>query len=70
MLPLAPQVCSPNPSLPPVPLGAFHPASMMVCLKTSPWWGRPENLACNPAGGRSLGPANGSATPPPAALWE
>ncbi|KAB0391029.1 hypothetical protein E2I00_006598, partial [Balaenoptera physalus] len=28
VLPLAPQVCSPDPSLPPVPLGAFHPASM------------------------------------------
>lgn len=28
---------------------------MTVCLKTSPWWGRPENLACTPAGGRSLG---------------
>lgn len=54
VLPLAQQVCA-EPAA--CALRAFHLAPMTVCLKTSPWWGRLENLACNPARGRSLGPA-------------
>lgn len=49
---------------PPVSLGAFYPAPMTVCLKTSHWWGRPENPACIPAGRRPLGPARLAACTP------
>lgn len=72
-----PATCNPTSvppylSPPPVPLGAFHPAPMTVCLETSPLVGQTREPGVHSRWRKAPRPglACGSVPPPLAALWE